>query len=147
MVQCFNKKNKPTGREIKKRSKNHKLKITKIMNYYFDVLKKYAIFNGRARRKEYWMFVLFNLIISFVLFLISLVIKTEILSYIYMLAVLMPGIALGARRLHDTNRSGWWLLISFVPVVGLIVLIIFFVQDSTPGENKYGPNPKEVKTA
>ena len=117
------------------------------MNYYFDVLKKYAIFNGRARRKEYWMFFLFNLIISIVLFLISLVIKTEILSYIYMLAVLMPGIALGARRLHDTNRSGWWLLISFVPVVGLIVLIIFFVQDSTPGENKYGPNPKEVKTA
>ena len=64
------------------------------------------------------------------------------MSGIYYLAVLIPSLAVGVRRLHDTDRSGWWLLLSLIPVIGWIVLIIFFVLDSTPGENQYGPNPK-----
>jgi uncharacterized membrane protein YhaH (DUF805 family) len=107
------------------------------------VLKKYAVFSGRARRKEYWMFVLINLIITFVLYLIEgLVGGPGILGGLYSLAVLIPAIAVGVRRLHDTNRSGWWLLIGLIPLIGTIVLLVFLVQDSQPGENQYGPNPK-----
>ncbi len=115
------------------------------MNWYLEVLKKYAVFSGRAQRKEYWMFLLFNLIITFVLYLIEgLVGGPGIVGGLYSLAVLIPGIAVGVRRLHDTNRSGWWLLISLIPLIGTIVLIVFLVQDSQPGENRYGPNPKAV---
>jgi uncharacterized membrane protein YhaH (DUF805 family) len=120
------------------------------MDWYLGVLKKYAEFSGRARRKEYWMFVLFNLIIVFVLGFIDgvLGLTTEggmgILGGLYSLAVLLPSIAVGVRRLHDTGRSGWWLLIAFVPFIGAIVLIVFFVLDSQPGGNEYGPNPKGV---
>ena len=123
------------------------------MNWYIGVLKKYAVFSGRARRKEYWMFVLFNMIFSFVagfidgIFLPNLGIdaggtKIGVLGTIYGLAVLIPGLAVAVRRLHDTNRTGWWLLIALVPFIGAIILIIFYVQDSQPGDNKYGPNPK-----
>jgi len=115
------------------------------MHWYLEVLKKYAVFEGRARRKEYWFFVLFNLIISFVLgFIEGLFGGPGVLGAIYGLAVLIPGIAVAVRRLHDTGRSGWWLLIALVPVVGFIVLLVFMVLDSTPGPNQYGPNPKEV---
>src|SRR5690606_11242221 len=119
-----------------------------VMEWYLGVLKKYAEFGGRARRKEYWMFVLFNIIIAFVLGLIDgmLGLTTDggmgILGGLYTLAVLLPAIAVGVRRLHDTGRSGWWLLIGFVPVIGFIVLIVFFVLASQPGSNEYGPNPK-----
>jgi uncharacterized membrane protein YhaH (DUF805 family) len=113
------------------------------MNWYLDVLKKYAVFNGRARRTEYWMFFLFNIIIAIVLAVIEGIIGSPgVLGLIYGLAVLLPGIGVSIRRLHDTNRSGWWLLIGLVPVIGAIVLLVFFVQDSQPGENQYGPNPK-----
>lgn len=113
------------------------------MNWYIEVLKKYAVFDGRAHRSEYWMFVLFNVIITIVLGLIDRLLGISgVLSGIYGLAVLIPGIAVSIRRLHDTNRSGWWLLISLVPVIGTIVLIVFMVQDSQPGTNQYGPNPK-----
>jgi len=119
------------------------------MNWYLDVLKKYAVFSGRARRKEYWMFVLFNLIVAIILGIVDSMMGTisepygvGMLGGLYSLAVLLPGIAVGVRRLHDTDRSGWWLLISLIPVIGWIVLIVFFVQDSTPGENRFGPNPK-----
>ena len=113
------------------------------MNYYLDVLKKYAVFDGRARRKEYWMYFLFNVIIVIVLGILDQVLGTTsksgqgLLGGIYGLATLIPGIAVGIRRLHDTNHSGWWLLCPCVP-------IIFMFQDGTPGENEYGPNPKEV---
>ena len=123
------------------------------MNWYLDVLKKYAVFNGRARRKEYWFFSLFNLIIIIVLGVIdgmtgsySASAGMGLLGGIYMLAVLVPAIAVGIRRLHDTNRSGWWLLIVFVPLIGAIVLLVFMVLDSSPGENQYGANPKEATT-
>ena len=113
------------------------------MNWYLDVLKKYAVFDGRARRKEYWMFFLFNIIIAFVLGIIEGIVGGPgVIGAIYGLAVLLPGIAVGVRRLHDTSRSGWWLLIGLVPIIGAIVLIVFFVQDSQPGDNQYGPNPK-----
>lgn len=113
------------------------------MNYYIDAWKNYVNFNGRARRKAYWMFVLFNIIAAVILGIIDNVIGTGgILGGLYSLAVLLPGIALGVRRLHDIGKSGWWLLIALVPLIGFIVLIIFAVTDSQPGENQYGPNPK-----
>jgi uncharacterized membrane protein YhaH (DUF805 family) len=113
------------------------------MNYYLDVLKKYAVFTGRARRKEYWMFFLFNVIISFAIgFIDGFIGAMGILSIVYVLGTLLPGIGVAIRRLHDTDRSGWWLLISLVPIVGFIVLLVFLVSDSQPGENRFGPNPK-----
>lgn len=113
------------------------------MDWYLKVLKKYAVFSGRARRKEYWMFVLFNFIIAFVLgFIEALAGGPGVLANLYGLAVLIPGIAVSVRRLHDTNRSAWWLLIGLVPFIGAIVLLIFMVQESQPSENRYGPNPK-----
>ncbi len=119
------------------------------MNWYLGVLKKYAVFSGRARRKEYWLFALFNIIISVVLTVIDLLTGTfsedagiGLLNGIYCLAVLIPSIAVGVRRLHDTNRSGWWLLINLVPCFGPIIFLVFAVQDSQPGENRFGPNPK-----
>ena len=120
------------------------------MNWYLEVLKKYAVFSGRARRKEYWFFVLFNIIISIVLAVIDGVTGSfspeagmGLLGGIYTLAVLIPGIAVSVRRLHDTERSGWWLLIYLVPL-GAIVLLVFTAQDSKPGQNQYGANPKEA---
>ena len=118
------------------------------MHWYTDVLKKYAQFDGRARRKEYWMFVLFNFIIAVGLGILDAVLglrlteNNGLLSTLYTLAVLLPGLAVSVRRLHDTNRSGWWLLIAFIPFIGAIVLIIFMVLDSDGGPNRYGPNPK-----
>jgi uncharacterized membrane protein YhaH (DUF805 family) len=114
------------------------------MNWYLEVLKKYAVFSGRARRKEYWYFVLFNLIIVIILSIIDQVIGSAVLSTIYSLGVLIPSIAVAIRRLHDTNRTGWWLLIWLIPIIGWIVFIIFMVLDSQKGENQYGPNPKGV---
>ncbi len=113
------------------------------MNWYIDVLKKYAVFVGRAHRQEYWMFVLFSIIISLVLSAVEGVLGVPgILSIIYGLGVLVPSIAVGVRRLHDTDRSGWWLLVSLVPILGIIILLVFLVQDSKPGSNQYGANPK-----
>lgn len=121
------------------------------MNWYLEVLKKYADFNGRARRKEYWMFFLFNIIISIALLIVDGILGTSavpgamgLLGAIYLLALLIPGIAVAVRRLHDTGRSGWWILIVLVPFVGGIILIVFLVQDSMPGDNQFGRNPKMV---
>ncbi len=119
------------------------------MNWYLQALKKYADFSGRARRKEYWFFVLFNIIISVVLTVCDVFMGTYsaaasigILTAIYTLAVLIPGIAVSVRRLHDTGRTGWWLLIVLVPLIGALVLLIFMLIDSQPGQNAYGPSPK-----
>lgn len=123
------------------------------MNWYIEVLKKYAVFNGRARRKEYWYFYLFYMLIYIALIIIDVVAGVfsaeagiGLLSGIYTIALLIPGIAVGVRRLHDTNRSGWWLLIGLIPIIGAILLIVFLASDSKPEENQYGPNPK-VATA
>lgn len=121
------------------------------MNWYLEVLKKYAVFNGRARREEYWMFILFNIATSIVLRIIdeatgnfSAEIGMGLLGGIYILAVLIPSIAVSVRRLHDAGRSGWWLLIGLVPLIGTIVLLVFMAQDSKSRQNLYGANPKEA---
>jgi len=119
------------------------------MNWYLMVLKKYAQFEGRSRRKELWMFTLFNCIFSWPLYILGLVFHENTLGsiflglyFIYVLAVIVPCLAVSVRRLHDTGKSGWWLLIVLVPIVGPIVLLVFYVLDSQPGANEYGPNPK-----
>ena len=112
------------------------------MQWYVGVLKKYAEFGGRARRKEFWMFVLFNVLISLALGIVDAVIGFGLLGALYGLAVLVPSIAVSVRRLHDIGRTGWWVLIGFVPLIGLIVLIVFAVQEGQSGSNEYGPDPK-----
>lgn len=121
------------------------------MNYYMEVLRKYFVFEGRSRRKEYWMFVLFNILISIVLSIVERVTGlysvdngVGFLTSIYSLAILIPSISVGVRRLHDTGKSGWWILLNLVPFIGWLVLIAFYVTDSDAGSNKYGPNPKLV---
>ncbi len=113
------------------------------MNWYIGVLKQYAVFSGRAGRQEYWMFSLFHAIITIALSAIEgLVGGPGIAGIIYGLATILPCIGVSIRRLHDTSRSGWWLLIGLIPIIGSIILIVFFVFDSTPEENQYGLNPK-----
>lgn len=122
------------------------------MNWYLEAVKKYAVFSGRAGRKEYWFFSLF-----YALFIIALVIidvmtgvydvasGMGLFSVIFVLAMLIPSVAVLVRRLHDTDRSGWWLLIGFIPLIGVIVLLVFTVQDGTPGDNQYGSNPTDAE--
>ncbi|MFJ6636480.1 DUF805 domain-containing protein [Streptomyces sp. NPDC091376] len=118
------------------------------MNYYLDVLKKYAVFSGRARRKEYWMFVLFNFIAAVVLYALDLALGTAPVIYgIYVLAVFLPSLGVMIRRLHDTDRSGWWFLIAFIPLVGAIILLVFLASEGKSAENKYGTNPKFAAAA
>jgi uncharacterized membrane protein YhaH (DUF805 family) len=118
-----------------------------MINYYTGVLKNYVGFQGRARRAEYWQFALVNFVIVVVLDIIDLAIKSPILAALYGLAILLPGLAVAFRRLHDTDRTAWWLLIILVPFAGWIVLLVFACLEGTPGPNKYGPNPKEVGNA
>ncbi|MDD5302678.1 MAG: DUF805 domain-containing protein [Elusimicrobia bacterium] len=117
------------------------------MSWYLAVLKKYAVFSGRARRKEYWMYFLFNIIFAFVIglvlgfagaFLGAGAQLSDAGGLLYGLGMLVPSIAVGVRRMHDTGRSGWWLL---VPAANLI----FLLSDSQEGENEYGPNPKAAE--
>ncbi|MGA9398872.1 MAG: DUF805 domain-containing protein [Anaerolineaceae bacterium] len=128
------------------------------MNWYVEVMKKYIVFSGRARRKEYWYFMLFNVLATFVLAFIDQLIGTQIksdtasvygwLSTLYSLAIVLPTLTVSVRRLHDTSHSGWWLFISLIPLIGSIVLLIFYLTDSQPGDNQYGPNPKtELETS
>jgi len=113
------------------------------MNWFIDVVKKYAVFNGRARRKEYWMFILFYVLIYIGLMLAeSLVGSPFILVTVFALGLLLPSLGVTIRRLHDTDRSGWWFLIAFVPLVGGIVLLVFMCLEGTSGANQYGPDPK-----
>lgn len=107
-----------------------------------SALTKYATFSGRARRSEYWFFTLAYLIASVVANILDQVIGSQLFVYILALALFLPSLAVGIRRLHDTGRSGWWLLLGLVPIVGFIVLIVFYVQDSQPATNAYGPSPK-----
>ena len=115
------------------------------MNYWLGCFTKYATFSGRARRKEYWMFILFNMLVAFGVNVVDAVLGMEgLLGGLYSLAVLIPGWAVFTRRMHDIGKSGWWWLIGLVPVVGAIVLLVFMCKDSQPGDNDYGPNPKGV---
>jgi uncharacterized membrane protein YhaH (DUF805 family) len=114
------------------------------IQHYLDVLNKYAVFEGRARRAEYWYFILFNIVISIVLSMISFAIGDVIgiFSLLYSLAVLIPGLAVGVRRLHDIGNSGWMMLVGLIPLIGPIWLLILMATDGNVGTNKYGTDPK-----
>jgi uncharacterized membrane protein YhaH (DUF805 family) len=113
------------------------------MEWYLKVIKNYVGFEGRARRKEYWMFFLISFIINIVLLILENVGNLpSVLSGLYSLAILLPSLAVTVRRLHDTGRSAWWLLIGLIPLIGAIILIVFTCQDSQESDNQYGPNPK-----
>jgi len=121
--------------------------LTLLLMNYLVVLKKYTIFSGRAGRKEFWFFVLADVIICIVF---SILTKIPILKYLFWiayflfgLATLIPSIALGIRRLHDTNKTGWLMLLFLVPIVGWIVVLVLCAMEGTPGENQYGPEPAE----
>ena len=111
------------------------------MEHFIGAFKKYADFTGRARREEYWMFILFYMIFYIVLGVVDSLIGTIALTAIYSLVLLVPSISIAARRLHDTSRSGWWQLIILIPLLGVIILLVFLVLDSHD-DNKYGTNPK-----
>ena len=108
-----------------------------------SVLSKYVDFSGRARRSEYWYFTLAYSIVAIIVGIIASVTGIKILSSILSLAVLLPSLAVGARRLHDIGKSGWWLLLCCTGI-GAIIVLIWSIKDSQPGENQYGPNPKEI---
>jgi len=121
------------------------------VNWYIKVLKNYAVFSGRAGRKEFWMFFLFSFIFGLVAFLIGLgielltfaVFHRGTLSILYGVAVFVPGLAVAVRRLHDVGKSGWYYFIILIPIAGPIWLLVLLCRDSQSGENKYGPNPKK----
>lgn len=128
------------------------------MEWYVEVLRKYAVFDGRARRKEYWMYALVSTLI-YIVYMIVAGLALALIGHsdngaaallimaplgLYLMAVIVPGLAVTVRRLHDTGRSGWWILISFVPFVGGIILLVFMCLDSEPGPNLHGLNPKGV---
>lgn len=113
------------------------------MNWYLDVLKKYQDFSSRSRRMEFWMFALINCVVGTVLYFVEAAVGLwGILSGLYGLVVLVPGLAVSVRRLHDTGREWYWILVCFIPIVGWLALIYFMFLDSEPGTNKFGPNPK-----
>jgi len=119
------------------------------MHWYFDVLKKYAVFQGRASRSEFWFFALFNFIAVILLAMLSGLTGTFNPEYgiglfdgLYTLAVFVPNLAVSVRRLHDTGRAGWWLLLLLIPLLGALALLVMFVLNSNPDDNEYGPNPK-----
>lgn len=120
------------------------------MEWYLKVVKEnYANFSGRARRKEYWMFMLFNLIVCLTLFFLMALFEGSIFAYIflfiyciYVLALIVPSMALIARRMHDTNRSGWAYFMNFIPVVGPFIVLHYVCTEGTSGDNRYGPDPK-----
>ena len=112
------------------------------MDYFIHGLKEYFNFSGRERRQDYWMFILIYFLIYIFLTLIDIFIGTTWLGTIFSLAMIIPSINFATRRLHDTGRSGWWQLLYLIPLIGAIVVLIFLVLDSHPGENAYGISPK-----
>ena len=111
------------------------------MHWIIDVFKKYAEFSGRARRQEFWVFFLFNLIATNVVTFVGRAIDSNIPLIVYTLVTAPPLLGLAVRRLHDTDRSGWLFLLTFVPF-GVIALIVFYATAGDPEDNEYGPNPK-----
>ena len=121
------------------------------MSWYLKALKNYAVFSGRAQRMEYWIFALFNAIISIALGMIDRFTGSfssdshfGLLGGLFALAMFIPALAVAVRRLHDTDRTGWWILILFVPLIGAIWFLVLMILDGTPGNNRYGSDPKEA---
>ena len=122
------------------------------MSWYLKGLKKYAIFSGRARRKEYWMFFLVYALIMVGLACVEMAVSGNpkdpkmTFTTIFVLAHILPLMAVGFRRLHDTGKSGWWYLLFFVPLIGGIIFIVLMVQEGEQGDNRFGPDPRLVAT-
>ena len=124
-------------------------------DYFLNVIKQhYVDFAGRASRSQFWYFTLFSFLISLAISVVTGIIGSvlntgifSLLGVLYSLAIMVPSVCLGIRRLHDTGKSGWWYLISLVPFVGFIILIVFWVMDSEADRNQYGPNPKRGAVA
>lgn len=121
------------------------------MKEYVLAIKNYAKFTGRSRRRELWMFILFNMIFALAAMLLDRALGTTLAAlpygiiYIaYGLFTFLPGLAVAVRRMHDIGKSGWMLLIALIPLVGAIWLLVLYCKDSMPGDNEYGPNPKGV---
>lgn len=114
------------------------------LGWYLKCWQQYADFSGRARRKEYWMFCLFNFLASFAFGFIDGILGTTLFSVIYTLLVFIPSLSVCVRRLHDVGKSGWMYLMILIPIVGAIWLLVLFCKDSQPGRNKWGENPKEI---
>ncbi|BCG10921.1 MULTISPECIES: DUF805 domain-containing protein [Buttiauxella] len=120
------------------------------MDWYFKVLRNYVGFSGRARRKEFWMFILVNLVLTGVLSILDKMLGLRIakdeglLTTIYGVLIFLPYWAVQFRRLHDTDRSAWWLLLLLIPIVGWLIILAFNCQNGTPGENKFGSDPKAM---
>ena len=121
------------------------------MNAFVTVLKRYATFSGRSARGEYWYFLLFYFLILIALTVLDVLTGLfnessgiGLLTGLFAWAMFIPSLAVSIRRLHDTAHSGWWFLITFIPVIGGIWLLVYMVQDSADGDNRYGPNPKGV---
>ncbi len=119
------------------------------MHWYIQALKRFADFKGRSRRKEYWMFALFNVIFSILTTLIDNAFGTDsfvyylgVFSLLYGLFVFIPFLAVSVRRLHDTGKTGWMLLIAIIPIIGALWLLVLFATEGTRGTNMYGPDPK-----
>ncbi|QJX46420.1 DUF805 domain-containing protein [Hymenobacter taeanensis] len=120
------------------------------MQYYLHALRNYAVFQGRARRKEYWMFTLFHIIFAIVAMVADVVLGTAMdgIGYgpvymLYALAMFIPGLAVSVRRLHDVNKSGWFMFIVLIPLVGAIWLLVLDCTEGTRGDNQYGADPKQ----
>ena len=112
------------------------------MDFFIDAYRQYANFTGRATRQQYWMFYLLYMVAYILLFFIDVTIRTGgLLSGLFALASFIPFIAIAARRLHDTDRTGWWQLLLFIPIIGAIVLLFFLVSKGSEGENRFGSNP------
>lgn len=121
------------------------------MSWFLMAIKKYAQFDGRSQRSEYWFFALFYILFAIVATLIDVGIGSYdpqtgfgLLSAILAIGLFIPSLSVSVRRLHDTDRSGWWLLICLIPLIGAIWFLVLMVFDSTPGNNRFGPNPKEL---
>lgn len=121
------------------------------MEWFMKALRQYAVFTGRARRKEYWFFVLFYILIAIGLGFIDSMLglgseEYGLLSGLFGLAMLLPALGVAVRRMHDTGRSGWWVLVSLIPFIGWLIFIWFATRDGEPGPNAYGPDPKTEAT-
>lgn len=113
------------------------------MNWYLKALKSYAVFHGRARRREYWNFTLFNTLLAFLLGVLSMLLfSSSMPAELLVLGTVLPSLAVSVRRLHDIGKSGWWLLFGIIPLVGPITLFIFHLREGDDGENAYGSDPK-----
>jgi len=144
-------RNHSNGAIPKSHTSRKKFKLL-IMQWYLKVLKQWSDFKGRARRKEYWMFTLFNIIFFIIAAILDNILGLKFMpeipyGYIYLLYtlfIIVPSLAVAVRRLHDVGKSGWFYLIAFIPIIGAIWLLVLFVTDGKPGENQWGMNPKEV---